>query len=176
MAGKSTKTHLTSLNSPQDRTPKYTVKQVAEMMGLSAYTVRYYENVGLIPDVERGTGGARLFSDYTLSWLRVVHCLRATGLSIEGVRHYIELCRKGDATIPERAAIVFDQEKILREQIRALKKQMEVLRYKKNYYRDLLRHQRFDFCNPLNSSIKSTLPEPSRRNIDERTSCAAAHQ
>ena len=34
-----------------DRTPRYTVKQVAEMMEMSAYTIRYYENAGLIPDL-----------------------------------------------------------------------------------------------------------------------------
>ena len=59
-----------------DRTPRYTVKQVAEMMEMSAYTIRYYENAGLIPDVDRSGGNARMFSDYTLGWLRLVHCLR----------------------------------------------------------------------------------------------------
>ena len=77
-----------------DRTPRYTVKQVAEMMEMSAYTIRYYENAGLIPDVDRSGGNARMFSDYTLGWLRLVHCLRMTGLPIEGVKHYIDLCRE----------------------------------------------------------------------------------
>jgi len=72
-----------------DRTPRYTVKQVAEMMEMSAYTIRYYENAGLIPDVDRSGGNARMFSDYTLGWLRLVHCLRMTGLPIEGVKHYV---------------------------------------------------------------------------------------
>ena len=85
-----------------DRTPRYTVKQVAEMMEMSAYTIRYYENAGLIPDVDRSGGNARMFSDYTLGWLRLVHCLRMTGLPIEGVKHYIDLCRKG--TPPFRSA------------------------------------------------------------------------
>ena len=76
-----------------DRTPRYTVKQVAEMMEMSAYTIRYYENAGLIPDVDRSGGNARMFSDYTLGWLRLVHCLRMTGLPIEGVKHYIDLCQ-----------------------------------------------------------------------------------
>ena len=44
-----------------DRTPRYTVKQVAEMMEMSAYTIRYYENAGLIPDVDRSGGNARMF-------------------------------------------------------------------------------------------------------------------
>ena len=105
-----------------DRTPRYTVKQVAEMMEMSAYTIRYYENAGLIPDVDRSGGNARMFSDYTLGWLRLVHCLR----------------------------MIFKQEKSLREQLRILKKQMEVLKYKKKFYQDLLDNRRPDSCNPLN--------------------------
>ena len=53
----------------RDRTPKYTVKEVAEMMELSPYTVRYYDNIGLIPFVDRTDGNIRLFSDYNVSWL-----------------------------------------------------------------------------------------------------------
>ena len=86
-----------------DRTPRYTVKQVAEMMEMSAYTIRYYENAGLIPDVDRSGGNARMFSDYTLGWLRLVHCLRMTGLPIEGVKHYIDLCQEGDLQAGEKS-------------------------------------------------------------------------
>ena len=145
-----------------DRTPRYTVKQVAEMMEMSAYTIRYYENAGLIPDVDRSGGNARMFSDYTLGWLRLVHCLRMTGLPIEGVKHYIDLCQEGDSTIPERAELIFKQEKSLREQLRILKKQMEVLKYKKKFYQDLLDNRRPDSCNPLNyisASEPNSAPE-----------------
>ena len=115
-----------------DRTPRYTVKQVAEMMEMSAYTIRYYENAGLIPDVDRSGGNARMFSDYTLGWLRLVHCLRMTGLPIEGVKHYIDLCQEGDSTIPERAELIFKQEKSLREQLRILKKTNGSVEIQKN--------------------------------------------
>lgn len=47
------KPKLGTYRASHDRTPKYTVKQVADMMEMSAYTIRYYENVGLIPDVDR---------------------------------------------------------------------------------------------------------------------------
>ncbi len=134
----------------RDKTPKYTVREVAEMLGLSSYTIRYYDNAGLIPCVDRSEGNIRLFSDYNVSWLKLIHCLRATGLSIRGVRHYIEMCQKGDSTIPERAELIFRQEKILRDQLRNLQEQMEVLKYKKRYYQTLLATGRKDLCNPDN--------------------------
>lgn len=143
----------------QDRTPKYTVKEVAEIMDLSPYTIRYYDNIGLIPEVDRSRGNIRLFSDHCISWLKLVHSLRATGLPVEGVRHYIEMCRKGDSTIPERAKLIFRQEKILREELRNLRKQMEVLKYKKNYYKTLLATGRKDRCNPRNSPEDLREPE-----------------
>ncbi len=143
----------------RDRKPKYTVKDVARIMGLSTYTIRYYDNSGLIPDVDRSEGNIRLFSDYNVSWLKLVHCLRATGMSVEGVRHYIEMCRRGDSTIPERAELILRQEKILREQLRTLKAQMEILTYKKHYYQKLLATGRKDRCNPLNPPEALDEPE-----------------
>jgi len=133
-----------------DRKPKYTVKDVAEMMSLSTHTVRYYENSGLIPFVDRTKGNIRMFSEYSLNWLRIVHCLRSTGLSIDGVRHYIALCMKGDSTIPERGEIIFKQEAVLREQLEVLQKQMSVLEYKKAYYRKLIAEGKSEAANPAN--------------------------
>lgn len=121
------------------------------MMELTPYAVRYYENSGLIPGVDRTSGNVRMFSEYNLGWLRLVHCLRATGLSIDGIRHYIELCVQGDATIPERAELIFRQEKVLRRQLRTLREQMKVLQYKKAYYLNLLANPGpgHDQCNPF---------------------------
>ncbi len=131
-----------------DKTPKYTVKEVADIMELSPHTIRYYDNAGLIPSVERTEGNIRMFSDYALTWLRLIHCLRMTGLSIDGVREYIQMCLQGESTIPARAEIIFKQEKILREQLNMLNQQMEVLKYKKKYYKDLLNNKGTDGCNP----------------------------
>ena len=147
-----------------DKTPKYTVKEVAEMLELSTYTVRYYENSGLIPFVDRTDGNIRMFSDYSVSWLRLVHCLRTTGLPIEGVKNYIEMCLKGDSTIAERARLIFQQEKSLRRQIKTLQQQMEVLKYKKSYYRNLLETRQKDSCNPM-SHLKKNEPDITPREI-----------
>ena len=143
----------------RDRTPKYTVKEVAEMMELSPYTVRYYDNIGLIPFVDRTDGNIRLFSDYNVSWLKLVHCLRSTGLSIEGVKSYIDMCKIGDSTIPQRAELIFNQEKILRDRLKNLRKQMQVLKYKRDYYKKILASGEGDRCNPKNFAARLTEPE-----------------
>ncbi|MBQ9447077.1 MAG: MerR family transcriptional regulator [Victivallales bacterium] len=145
-----------------DRTPRYTVKEMAEKMGLTTYAVRYYDNAGLIPYVERSNGNIRLFSDYNLAWLKIVHCLRSTGLPVADVRRYIEMCREGDSTIPERAALIFAQEKKLKAQLEELHHQMEVLEYKKHYYEELLARKTNDRCNPANLQEPNVSPEKSK--------------
>jgi len=141
-----------------DRTPKYTVKDVAKIVGLSAYAVRYYENSGLIPFVGRSDGNIRKFSDYSVSWLQLVHCLRSTGLPVTEVKHYVEMCLAGDSTVPERAKIIFQQERRLRKQLEELNAQMEILQYKKAHYEKLLKTHGADTCNPM-SHVKKDEPD-----------------
>lgn len=133
---------------PLDKTPKYTVKEVAKIMSVSAHTVRYYDNEGLIPFVTRTQSNIRMFSDYDLSWFKTVHCLRATDLSISDIKTYINLCLKGNKTIPQRAKIIFNQEKKLQEHLKELQKQMEILQKKKKYYENLLKNKTNDIWNP----------------------------
>ena len=131
-----------------DKTPKFTVKEVAQIMKISAHTVRYYDNEGLIPFVSRTQSNIRMFSEYDLSWIRTVHCLRATNLSISDIKKYIDLCLKGNKTIQQRAKIIFDQEKNLKEHLKQLQEQMKVLQVKKKYYTDLLKNKSKDVWNP----------------------------
>jgi len=133
---------------PLDKTPKYTVKEVAKIMSVSAHTVRYYDNEGLIPFVSRTQSNIRMFSEYDLSWFKTVHCLRATDLSISDIKTYINLCLKGNKTIPQRAKIIFNQEKKLQEHLKELQKQMEILQKKKKYYKNLLKNKTNDIWNP----------------------------
>ena len=131
-----------------DKTPRYTVKEVAKKINISSHTVRYYDNEGLIPFVTRTQSNIRMFSDYDLSWIRTVHCLRATDLSINDIKKYIELCLKGKKTIPQRAKIIFNQEKKLQEHLKELQEQMKVLQKKKKYYNNLLKNKTNDIWNP----------------------------
>ena len=137
------------VESSSDKTPKYTVKKVAEIMNISEHTVRYYDNEGLIPFVSRTQSNIRLFSDNDLNWIKTVHCLRAMDLSIKDIKKYIELCLKGDKTIQQRAEIIFNQENKLKEHLKELQEQMKVLQKKKKYYNDLLKNKSNDIWNPL---------------------------
>ena len=78
-----------------------TIKEVCEMTGLSQDTLRYYERVGMIPNVTRTSGGTRNYLEEDLKWVELAKCMRSAGLPIEVMIDYLELFRQGDGTIPE---------------------------------------------------------------------------
>ena len=54
----------------------YSIGQVAEMFGLPISTLRYYDKEGLLPFVERSSGGIRMFKESDFEWLSIIECLK----------------------------------------------------------------------------------------------------
>lgn len=127
-----------SINGELDSTPRYSVTEAAKISGLSAHTLRYYDDLGLFPFLQRTQGDKRLFSDADMQWVQLIECLRNTGMPISEVKNYVELCLKGDSTLNERLEIVTRQETIMKEQIKEMRKHLKLLQFKKNYYEQQL--------------------------------------
>ena len=96
----------------------YTVKETAELLGTSVHTVRYYDNLGLIPGTSRGTGKQRLFDDDAVEWLFVCLALRKAGMPLKDVKKYISLYQKGEETVPERYGLMLESRKNILSEIR----------------------------------------------------------
>ena len=66
----------------------YTVGEMAKLMGVPASTLRYYDKEGLLPFVERSSGGMRMFQEKDYEWLRIIECLKKTGMPLRDIRAY----------------------------------------------------------------------------------------
>ena len=75
----------------------YVISVAAELAGMHPQTLRIYERRGLI-EPARTKGGSRRYSDHDLAQLRSIQELTAEGVSLEGVRRFIEMQRELDAT------------------------------------------------------------------------------
>ena len=116
----------------------YTVKEVAELLGVSVHTVRYYDDMGLIPGTKRNAANQRLFDDLEVEWLFVSLTLKNTGMSLKDVKHYIELYGRGDSTLPERYEIMKKQKEKTIQEMEELKLRLAVLDRKIEHYEKLL--------------------------------------
>lgn len=119
----------------------YSVRQVAEKYGISAHTLRYYDNAGLFPEMQRDSHGARVFNDAQLEWLRLVLCMRSTGLPIADIRHYLELCAQGDSTLQERYEMILEQRKRVEAERTEIDQKLDILSRKTAYYEEKLQNK-----------------------------------
>lgn len=91
----------------------YTVGEMAKLLDIPASTLRYYDKEGLLPFVERSSGGIRLFRKSDFEWLQVIGCMKKAGMSIRDIRQYIEQAQRGDDTIALRLVILRRQREVL---------------------------------------------------------------
>ena len=112
----------------------YTVGEMAKLLNSPGATLRYYAKEGLLPFVERSSGGIRMFQEKDYEWLKVISCLKKAGMSLKDIREYINLAMQGDDTIDERLALFEKQRKNLEAQMAELQHTMDVLNFKCWFY------------------------------------------
>ena len=83
-----------------------TIQRAAEETGLTADTLRYYERIGILPGIGRSQSGHRRFTDDDMGWIKLVQCLRATGMPLEDLHRYAELVQEGEHTAAERLRLL----------------------------------------------------------------------
>lgn len=128
----------------------YTIKEVAEKMDISEHTLRFWAKSGFFPFVRRDENNIRKFSDNDLQWVKIVKCLRSVGTENKAIKRYIDLCIIGDSTIEERYKIILATKEKALAQMDELKKQLEILDYKENFYKNLIKNNLEDSWNPMN--------------------------
>jgi DNA-binding transcriptional MerR regulator len=93
-----------------------TIKEVCSKFNVSPDTLRYYERVGVIPEVHRTAGGIRDYNDEDIKWVETATCFRSAGMPIELLIEYVRLFREGDHTIQARCDLLKEaRERILAE-------------------------------------------------------------
>lgn len=112
----------------------YTVGEMAKRLGIPASTLRYYDKEGLLPFVERSSGGIRMFQEKDFEWLRVIGCMKKAGMSLKDIRQYIELAMKGDDTIDARLELFQHQREVLIAQMEEMRHTLNMVEYKCWYY------------------------------------------
>lgn len=135
----------------------YTIKEVADKMDISEHTLRFWAKIGFFPFLTRNDNNVRMFSENDLNWVRIVKCLRSVGTQNKDIKRYIDLCIVGDSTIKERYQIILDTKEKALEQMEELKKQLELLDYKENFYKNLIKNHLEDSWNPMNQNKEDTV-------------------
>lgn len=120
-----------------------TIAEASKKVNLSADTLRYYERIGLIPEVNRTESGIRNYTEEDLGWIEFSKCMRNAGMSIEALIEYIKLYKKGDATLESRKQLLISQKDVIKERLEEIQNTFDRINYKiKNYEKILVEREK----------------------------------
>jgi len=116
----------------------YTIGQVSEMFHLPVSTLRYYDKEGLFPNLERSSG-IRRFSDKEIEALRVIECLKKSGVEIKDIKVFMEWCSQESSTYSQRRDFFLRQKEIAENEIWKMEKVLDMIRFKCWYYEQAIK-------------------------------------
>ncbi len=83
-----------------------TIKEVCEKYDITPDTLRYYERVGVIPEVTRTAGGIRNYTEKDIKWVENAICMRSAGVPVDMITEYVRLFQMGDDTLEDRCNLL----------------------------------------------------------------------
>lgn len=113
------------------------IDEVAKRTGLTAYTLRYYERIGLIAPVGRAAGGQRRYAASDMAWIEFLLRLRTTHMPIGKMQAFAKLRGAGDQTVPDRRQMLEAHLTEVLAEIEAMRQSADALQAKIAHYRSL---------------------------------------
>ena len=117
----------------------YTVGKIAKKLNIAPSALRYYDKEGLLPFVERSSGGIRIFREEDMDWLELIECMKRTGMPIKEIKHFIDCCVEGDSRINDRLSIIRNQRDRVLAEIEHLQTRLSMLEFKTWFYEEAQR-------------------------------------
>ena len=116
----------------------YTIGQVSERFHIPISTLRYYDKEGLFPEIQR-TSGIRRFGEKEIDALRVIECLKKSGLEIKDIKQFMDWCIQGSETYPQRLNLCLKQRRQVEAELVRMNRVLDMLNFKCWYYEEALK-------------------------------------
>lgn len=113
-----------------------TIAEVGKKYDLTPDTLRYYERIGLLPEIHRTSGGIRDYTPDDCNWVEYIKCMRSAGVSVETLIEYVALFRRGPDTIDARKKLLLEQREQIVRHIAELNAVLARLDWKLNGYEE----------------------------------------
>jgi DNA-binding transcriptional MerR regulator len=117
------------LELPDDLPDQLSIAEAAVITGLTPHTLRYYERIGMV-QVGRDDAGYRSYDEHALARIAFITRLRAAGLPISAISHYLDLVEQGEHTEPQRLALMEEHRATIQRRLHELQAALAVTDYK----------------------------------------------
>lgn len=112
----------------------YTIKEISEYSGWNASTLRYYEAIGLLPDVEH-QNNKRIYTDWHIRRIDGIQCFKKTNMSIQEILQFFQLEETNvEGNIDTLVEILENHKKLVEKQIAELEANLKHVNHKYRHY------------------------------------------
>lgn len=118
---------------------EFSISEVANKMNLSIPTIRYYDSLGLLPNLKKSKSGNRVFKDEDIEVIRVIQYLKKSGLQLSEIKQFMSWCKQGDSTLEKRLNFFKNQKEKVYKQINDLKEALSLIEFKEWYYQEAIK-------------------------------------
>ncbi|MFQ5961197.1 MAG: heavy metal-responsive transcriptional regulator [Candidatus Methylomirabilales bacterium] len=140
------------------------IGKVSKQVGLNPRTIRYYENLGLLPPPTRSESRYRVYTPQTVELLRFIKKAKTLGFTLTEIREIIALRHRGDLPCPHVHALLTERVQTLSRQIKDLTLLREELKGLARKSASIPRKAQSTLvCPHIERAQVQPLPLPSRR-------------
>lgn len=112
------------------------ISEVAHLTGLSIHTLRYYDELGLLPQVKRARNGHRVFGEDVLGWIHVIKCLRATQMPLSEMQRFTQLAHQDMNTLAQQRELLETHRREVEERMREVEMAIALIDDKIHHLRE----------------------------------------
>jgi len=119
----------------------YSIGEIAQIVGMTTRTIRYYEEIGLLNSIKRLEGGKRIYTDDDIRRLKFINRLKVLGLSLNDMKeleNVYQVSKSNKAALLKLLDILDKHLKEIENRINSLNKlSLEINDYKKHIQKRL---------------------------------------
>ncbi len=109
------------------------IGEVARELDLSIDTLRYYEKIGLLKNINK-INGKREYTDENIKDLKFILCMKSAGLSLMDIKKFLKYYEEGNETLDLRIDMLKNQKIVLEKEIKEKQDTLDYLNYKIDLY------------------------------------------
>ncbi len=121
----------------EKNTVYYSIKQVSERTHFPVSTLRYYDKMGLTPQIHHTASGVRQYSEEDICFLNLICCLKRSNMPVEEIRKFVEFCLLKEDGAEARKEILQKHRQRIQQKIEELQGSLCLIDYKLEHYKEI---------------------------------------
>ena len=108
----------------------FSISDISKISGFSAYTLRFYEKIGLMPFVKRSSSGKRVYDEYDVQILKSISVFKKTGMTNKQIKDLGSLYLEGNKKVKQQRDLLLSHKEDINKKIDELSEALNIIEEK----------------------------------------------